>query len=228
MWQALRQELRPQGLEVVTIALDMDVERARSIIEQIQPEHPALIDPAHRLDELFGVVNVPSGIWIDADGMIVRPAEPASPARSSYREPRDLSNLPPRVTEMLEEARKIRTEPEKYVAALRDWAAHGATSRHVLDADAVLARGRGRSMEDAEAAAHFELAQHLHEAGSQEAAVRHFREAHRLQPENWTYKRQAWSLADPAQGPTELYEGDWLTNVRKIGAENYYPALDMD
>src|SRR2546423_388627 len=83
-----------------------------------------------------------------------------------------------------------------------------ARSRYVRDEDAVLARGRGRSMEDAEAAAHFELAQHLRETGKQEAAVKQFREAHRLQPDNWTYKRQAWSLADPTQGPTDLYEGD--------------------
>lgn len=58
-------------------------------------------------------------------------------------------------------------------------------------------------------------------------AARHWREAHRLQPENWTYKRQAWSLADPLQGPTNLYEGDWLSEVRQTGAEHYYPPLAM-
>jgi hypothetical protein len=29
------------------------------------------------------------------------------------------------------------------------------------------------------------------------------------------------------QGPTEQYEGDWLADVRKIGAENYYPPVDL-
>jgi hypothetical protein len=57
--------------------------------------------------------------------------------------------------------------------------------------------------------------------------VKWFREAHRLQPENWTYKRQAWSLADPLQGPTDEYDSDWLTEVRKLGAENYYPAVEL-
>jgi hypothetical protein len=58
--------------------------------------------------------------------------------------------------------------------------------------------------------------------------VDHFRKAHRLQPDSWTYKRQAWSLADPDQGPTDIYEGDWVRDVQRIGAEHYYPRLDMD
>ena len=56
----------------------------------------------------------------------------------------------------------------------------------------------------------------------------HFRAAHELHPDNWTYKRQAWSLADPTQGPTPLYGGDWLSDVQRIGAEHYYAALEMD
>jgi tetratricopeptide (TPR) repeat protein len=172
---------------------------------------------------------VPSGVWIDEEGVIVRPPEPAFPARSPLREIREPPpDLPPQIAAMLEEARKIRNEPEKYVAALRDWVAHGAESRYALSPEEVLERSRPRPVEEAEAAAHFELAQHLHAKGRGDDAVRHFREAHRLQPDNWTYRRQAWSLADPLQGPTELYESDWLSDVRKIGAENYYPALQMD
>ena len=84
MWQALRTELHPQGLEVVTVALDVDAEEARPSIEAAHPDHPTLIDQAHVLDELFGVVNVPNGVWIDEDGMIVRPAEPAHPGPNPF------------------------------------------------------------------------------------------------------------------------------------------------
>jgi hypothetical protein len=77
----------------------------------------------------------------------------------------------------------------------------------------------------AEAAASFELGQYLHRQGH--AAALWFRVAHRLHPANWTYKRQAWTLVDPEQGPSEVYEGDWLSDVRAIGAENYYPPLDL-
>ena len=227
MWQALRSELHPNGLEVVTVALDANADAARSVIARHPHDHPSLIDSAHLLDELFGVVNVPSGVWIDEDGLIVRPPEPAFPGRSAYRDTRVAPNLPERLAAMLDEAQKIRTEPEKYVSALRDWVARGKDSPFALSPDEVMKRSRPRPVEEAHAAAHFELGQYLHSTRRPGDAVRHFREAHRLQPGNWTYKRQAWSLADPLQGPTELYEGDWLSDVRKIGAENYYPPLHM-
>lgn len=227
MWQELRDELHGQGLEIVTVALDANAEAARGIIEQVSPAHPALIDEEHTVDALFGIVNVPSGVWIDEEGVIARPPEPAFPRRSAIRDQPIPDTLPERIRDMLVEARKIRHEPEKYVGALRDWVHGGKESRYALAPDEVIARSRARPEAEALAAAHFELGAHLHRLGRTEDAARHWREAHRLQPENWTYKRQAWSLADTTQGPTELYDGDWLSDVRKIGPENYYPPLRM-
>ena len=198
-----------------------------NILEPLAPSHPALIDESHIVDKLFGIVNVPSGLWIDEDGVIVRPPEPAFPGQSPYRDAQISDSLPQRIKDMLLEAKKIQAEPEKYIAALRDWVSRGRDSRYALSSDEVIERSRPRPAEESFAAAHFELGQHLHSAGKTADGVRHWREAHRLQPDNWTYKRQAWSLADPTQGPTELYDGDWLSDVRKIGAENYYPPLRM-
>ena len=80
MWQALRTELRPLGLEIVTVGIDAaGPDECRPFIEAAQPEHPSLVDTTHRLAELFGVVNIPNGVWIDEQGTIVRPAEPANP-----------------------------------------------------------------------------------------------------------------------------------------------------
>lgn len=103
----------------------------------------------------------------------------------------------------------------------------GARSQFALSPEEVVRRSRPRPMEEATAAAHFELGQQLYRIGRTDDAIRHFRDAHRLQPENWTYKRQAWTLADPDQGPTALYDGDWLSDVQKSGAENYYPPLQL-
>jgi hypothetical protein len=228
VWQEVREELRPFGLEVVTVALDTGgAETAGPWIERAGAKHPSLIDAAHSLDELFGIVNVPSGVWIDADGVIVRPPETAYPRRPTFldRDPRPED--PPHIRERVLTVKRLRIDADRYMTALRDWVRLGRGSRYALAPSEVVRRGRGRSRDEATAAAHFELAQHLYLSGNPEAAVPHFRQAHRLQPDNWTYKRQAWSFADPSQGPTALYDGDWLTDVQKIGAENYYPALNL-
>ena len=115
-----------------------------------------------------------------------------------------------------------------YVAALRDWVEHGAASRFALTPDEVVERSRPRPAEEAEAAAAFALGQHLHRTGRPDAAVPWFRASHRLAPDNWTYRRQAWTFADPGQGPTEQYDGDWLSDVRRTGAENYYARLRLE
>jgi hypothetical protein len=181
------------------------------------------------VDERFGVVNVPNAVWIDEDGMIVRNAEPASPganeATESFRKI-DLSTVPPDIADVLREARKIRSEPERSVAMLRDWVEHGAASRYAHTPDEVIARSQPRSLDEARAAAEFDLGQHLHRHGDHAGAIVHWREAHRLAPGNWTYKRQAWNFEDPVrQGHTDAYDGSWYEDVKKIGAENYYPPL---
>jgi hypothetical protein len=166
-------------------------------------------------------------VWVDDQGLIVRPPEPAFPWRP--REPTEelLAQLPPLMAEQLREAQKIKIDPDTYVAALRDWVERGSDSEYALNPDEVIARSNPRDEDRGRAAASFELGQRLQHTGETADAVKWFREAHRLQPENWTYKRQAWSLADPLQGPTDEYDSDWLTEVRKLGAENYYPAVEL-
>jgi len=227
VWQELRTELHPRGLEIVAVALDVDIEAARPFAEAAHPEHPSLIDQGHVVDELLGIVNVPNGVWIDEEGMIVRPAEPAFPGHNPVMDSLksvDLTTLPPETAEMLTEARKIKTDPEGYLAMVLDWVEHGAASRHALAPDEVVRRSMPREEDEAVAAAHFELGEHLHRAGNHAAAIPHWRESHRRFPANWTYKRQAWELEDPMrQGRTEHYDGSWFDDIKQIGAENYYP-----
>jgi hypothetical protein len=229
VWQELREELHPKGLEVVTVALDTGgIDAAKPFVDAASPAHPSLLDEGHIVDERFGVVNVPNGVWIDEDGTIVRPAEPAFPGRNPVLESFqniDTSQLPPDVAEVLEEAKKIRTDPAAYKDALCDWVDRGADSVCALPREEVVARSQPRSLSEATAAAHFELGQHLHREGDHAAAIPHWREAHRLQPDNWTYRRQAWNFEDPVrQGRTDVYDSCWIEDVKRIGAENYYPA----
>jgi hypothetical protein len=78
----------------------------------------------------------------------------------------------------------------------------------------------------------------LWRTGRRELAIGHFAESHQLQPENWTYKRQAWSLvgnervggssAGFVQGPPVGAEDKWpfpsdRSDVSQLGAGEYYP-----
>lgn len=233
MWRQLRSELQAKGLEIVTVALDLEVDAARSWIERSGAEHPQLVDTAHRLDELLGIVNVPSAVWVDEGGMIVRPPHPAAVERYDWSKLKVPEGLPEdidrHVRDMLEQVKRIpRFDADHYVDALRDWVEHGAASAYALAPEQVVARSVTRAPEAAEAAAEFELGQHLHHAGHVDDARPHFRAAHRLQPENWTYKRNAWELVSPGlQGPTEHYDGDWLSDIKAAGPENYYARLDF-
>jgi hypothetical protein len=213
----------------VTVALDVDADEARPFIAQARPEHPSLIDSGHVTDELFGFVNVPNAVWIDESGTIVRPAEAAMPGTNPFLESFhsiDLTTLPPNVADVLREARKIRIDPEQYVAMVDDWAEQGGASRYALAPDEVIRRSGLRTDAEATAAAEFELGQWLHRHGDHDAAIPHWRNAHRLFPDNWTYKRQAWNFEDPGtQGRTDAYESSWYEDVLAIGAENYYPAI---
>jgi tetratricopeptide (TPR) repeat protein len=228
----LREELKPQGLEVVTIALDL-ADAAHESIEQAAPHHPALIDELHSVGGLFGIVNVPSGVWIDETGMIVRPPEPAWPGKSMWREivkiPEKLpDDLDPFLRKALEQTAKIKTDPAKYLAALRDWVANGSESKYALTPEEVTSRSEGRSMETSEAAAHFEIGQYLQKAGHGDDAVEHYKRAHELQPDNWTYKRQAWNHISPLlQDARAVYGTGWADEVEKFGAENYYRPSDL-
>lgn len=226
MWQELRTELRPRGLEIVTIALDArGSETAGPWIAKAAPEHPSLIDEGHVVDALFGVINVPSGIWIDEEGTIVRPPEPAHPSRPAYLDRAVPPDATPAVREAIELTKALHVESERYVAALRDWVQKGGESRFALSPDEVIRRSRPRPVEEATAAAHFALGQALYARGAQAAAIEHFREAHRLQPANWTYRRDAWSLAGADR--EAVYGTSWVEEVKREGVEKYYPPLEL-
>jgi hypothetical protein len=216
---------------VVTVALDADPTWAHPFIDRAEPTHPSLIDRMHVTCELFGFVNVPMAVWIDEDGVLVRPAEAAAVERSPLRDMQIPDGLPDRLHRMMVEVRAIKDPSAEYRDAIVDWVEHGADSPFALSPDEVVARSQPRSVDDARASACFELGEHLRERIGPEAAVPWWREAHRLDPGNWTYKRQAWSFAttpdgsaepDLIQGPNDVYEGNWLDDVVAAGGGGEY------
>ena len=214
----------------MTVALDTGgPDAVRRHVTKAGAEHPSLIDEAHVLDERLGVVNVPTAVWIDEQGMIVRGPETGYPGPSStgrgYQPPKEAPpDASPEMREAIDALSRLRI-PKGYADAIRDWVDKGSESRFALSPQEVVARSRPRPREAAEAAAAFELGQHLHRAGHSEDAIEWFRKAHELQPDNWTYKRQAWNLLGRERNSIDVYGADWMTEVKKIGAENYYAPV---
>jgi hypothetical protein len=234
----LRNEVNDRGVEVVTVCLEtLGPEPGRPYVEAAQAEHPCLVDTEHLVDRLFGIINIPNAVWIDEQGMIVRPAEPAWPApRNGNERGRPLpEGTPQRLLDIMAEARNIVAwTADHYADAIRDWADNGADSGFVMSSNEVVARSGARDSITSAAAAHFALASHFEQAGDHQRAVQHFRTSHRLAPANWTYKRQAWSIEGELDGPMARfwqgpidgqpwpYESDWLSEIRAKGAEHYY------
>lgn len=212
---------------MVTVAMDTQgAEAARPWIEAAKPTHPSLIDRAHVLGEKLGITNVPMSAWIDEDGMLVRLGDAAFTRESPIRKMEISDEMPEELANVLREAKKIQTDHVAYLGALRDWAEKGADSRFAWSRDELMERIGSRDIDAARAAACFELGQHLFCDGDERAAVPYWREAHELDPGNWTYKRQAWSIADPNQGPTDDYDGNWIDDVKaRGGGEAYYPLF---
>jgi hypothetical protein len=234
VWQALHAELEPTGLSIVTVALDTNIEAARPFSEAASPTHPCLVDPALSLVDMFGMTNVPFGVWIDENGIIVRPAEVAFAPRppvadqgqGGQQRPQMPANLSPERQRVIAGMMGAVRDTNRYAAAVRDWVSNGSSSSFVLTPAEVVARSRPRPPEAAMAAAEYELGQHLHRAGYKLDAVPHFQEAHRLDPENWSYPRNAFAIVDREEMGNP-YGTDLLDEVGRIGPETFYPDLDI-
>jgi tetratricopeptide (TPR) repeat protein len=73
------------------------------------------------------------------------------------------------------------------------------------------------------AAAEFGLGQYLYKAGRLAEAIAHFKEAQRLNPKDWNYKRQAYALSGEKEYGTTFED-----EVKKAGGSKvYYPPPDL-
>lgn len=187
------------------------------------PEYPCLIDQRHRVAQLYGFVNVPTAVWIDEDGRIVRPPEPAGVTEAFKAIDLATFSMPP---DAIETGARHRN---RYFDAVRDWVRRGAQSPAALSPDEVLRRlgTEARWGDPARAGAHFRLAEALYRRKDPDAAQLHFAEAARLWPENWAYQRQARQLSDPAT-VGELDAGpDFWRSLEARGEGAFYPPVDI-
>ena len=216
---AVRQFIRPREPIVVPAPMQAILGlSSEQYAEMAAPTYPCLIDEKHIVAELYDMKNVPMAVWIDEEGRIVRPAEPAGATDGFRQMNRETYTIPGDVVAAGRAARA------RYTAAVRDWIEHGAQSRFALSQDAARDRVAGPSAKDALGAASFKLGQYLHERGEVELAKPWFEQAAQLCPDHWTYFRQALQLQEigKASGP------EFIAKVRSLGDRRYYEEIRLD
>lgn len=199
MWQETYEELKGFGLTVITVALDKSPDDARPWIDKARPTHPSLIDTDHLLADLYNIVNVPTILWIDEGGRIVRPNDVAF-GTDTFKH---ITGL----------------EAAKHLGALRAWVRGEAPA---LSADRAHELTSLPTAEDQLARAEFGLAQWLWQHGRTEAAERHFVHAGELAPHDFTIRRGSMPIRglDPFGPPFREMMMQW------VGAGNpYYKPL---
>jgi hypothetical protein len=158
-----------------------------------------LIDTEHLVSKLYNMVNVPTGVWINEKGQIVRPNEVAF-VDDRFRKFTDLDSAP-------------------YLEALKDWAEKGDKSIYVMSEERLRAKLAPPDSGIALASAEFGLGEQLYKSGHGGEAITHFKEAQRLNPKSWNYKRQAYALSTEKD-----YGTTFLEEVQKAGGSKVYYA----
>lgn len=185
------------------------------------PTYPCLIDQEHAVAELYGIVNVPTAVWIDEAGRIVRPPEPAGMGDGFRAMNTTTFEMPAEAAADNKRRRRI------YVDALRDWIAKGVRSEHALAPEEIQRRMAGPTRSEALADVHFRVGAHLHRSGRPAAARPHLEEAVRLRPENWSFRRQAIVLSDPALTGQVAATPEYWEAVISLGDGHYYAPIEM-
>jgi hypothetical protein len=201
VWQAVYEELKDLGFTVITVALDKGAEDARPWIEAARPTHPSLIDTRHVAADLYNVVNVPTILWIDERGRIVRPNDVAF-GTDTFRQ---LTGL----------------DASIHLEALRAWV---RGEKPALAADDVRAQQTLPTAADQQARAEFGLGQWLFARGRVEAATRHFERAGELAPHDFTIRRGTMPMRgiDPMGPEFRAMLGEWTQHGRPY----YRPLAD--
>jgi peroxiredoxin len=175
-WRELQDELGPLGLSIFSVALDNSPEAARPWIEAGDPSYPVVVDTAHVTAERYGITNVPSTVWVDEDGRVVKPPT-ISPGDDQFR---DFTQV----------------DAAKHHDALRRWVRDGVVPEPTPSAGTV------RTADEQLALAEQRLGAYLHGQGLVDAARRHLDRAVELAPWDWTVRRANIALRgdDPFLG----------------------------
>jgi hypothetical protein len=197
----LFEELGGHGFVPITVALDRCADDPRPYIERARPTHPSLIDTEHVVADLYAMINVPTVVWIDEAGLIVRPND-AQFGTDTFTQFHGKHSAP-------------------FLAAVRAW----ATGRLAPERPAQVRAQQMLPTPDQQLArAEFTLAWFLHQQGRVEAAERHFERAGKLSPHDWTIRRGSMPIRGKNPMGPEFFE---LHKEWKAAGSPTYPTQPL-
>jgi thiol-disulfide isomerase/thioredoxin len=173
-WKQLSDELKAHGLDIVTVAVDEDPAEVRP---WVQDGLPTVVDPEHRVSDVFGIAHVPSTVWLDEQGRVVKPPTIA-PGDDQFQE---FTQVP----------------AAQHHDALRRWVRDGEVPavETVPEDDAQLRAARAERR----------LAAWLHRHGHPDAAEEHFAAAVSLAPLDFSIRRGSMPLRGQDPFGTEFF-----------------------
>jgi len=196
--------MKARNFEIASVAEDVGgLKAAAPWIEKANPGFTVLVDEQHTVASLYGMVNVPTAVWIDESGKIVRPNEVAY------------------IDNRFKGMHGIDAEP--YLNGLRDWLAQGDKSAYVMGPEKLRDRLNQFTPDNLLADANFKMGEYLVTTGHEGEAIPYFKTAQKLRPDDWNYKRQAWLFADPDKD----YGTNFMKEVKGLNGKPYYPPLDL-
>lgn len=200
-WQAVYEDINDDNFVLIAAAQDTGGEAvAGPWYDQAKASYITLVDENHSISSLFKLVNVPSAVWIDERGKIIRIDE------GTYATTHKMGDF--------EFGR------DDYAPMVKDWVKKGAASEYAQD-NAV--PKLAKSSNDAMAEANFKLGVYFYRLGDTKKAEQYWVAAQQLNPDSWNYHRQDWSFT-----PTEA-NANWAKKFQALGEKPYYrPIADLD
>ena len=200
VWQRIYEEIDDDNFVIISAAQDTGGEAAAGkIFDDAKVTYTAIIDEDHTISTLFNLVNVPSGVWIDEQGKIVRIDE------GTYTKMHKLGSF--------------EFGSNDYVPAVHDWIAKGADSDYVWTADEVAERIIERTPDAERAEPAFKLGVYFHRHGNDAKANQWWEQSQQLNPDSWNFHRQDWSFTKREA------TANWLNKVQKLGDKPYYRPM---
>ncbi|MBI2167924.1 MAG: TlpA family protein disulfide reductase [Actinobacteria bacterium] len=167
----MQEELAGHGFTVFAIAVDESPDHARPWVEEAGCTFPVVYDADRLAVEALGIINVPTVVWIDEDGRVVRPHDAQFPNDNLI---------------------VFHGKPAApHLDALRRWVVDGEAP---MTADEVRAAHRLPTEDEQLARAHFRVGLQLLRRGEEQAAADQFARAGELSPDDWTIRRASLLL----------------------------------